>query len=328
MTRVQGYPSDGPAVGSAFHMSDTASTYDVAVSFLALDEPRAVELAETVAGRLRAFVYSERQRELAGREGMSEFTRVFERDSRIVVVLHRQGWGQTPWTGVEQTAIQERGFRKGWDFLVFVPLDESPAPDWLPKTRIWLNFSRFGMAGLAAVIEQRFQDAGGSPTVETAIDLAARLRKEQDAEAMRAHFLATQEGINLAEAEVSVLFDEIQRLVGEVTATISIALDRRGTEAVWLYRAGHTLSAHWHREWANTLSDSQLTLARHRGRVGPGMYANRSKPELVSEEPLHFNVDALRLPFWETRNHPHRRFSSRTLADEIVQQVLRTQDTK
>lgn len=185
---------------------------------------------------------------------MSEFTRVFERDSRIVVVLHRQGWGQTPWTGVEQTAIQERGFRKGWDFLVFVPLDDSPVPDWLPKTRIWFNFSRFGMPGLAAVVEQRFQDTGGTPAVETAIDLAARLRKEQDAEATRVQFLTTQEGINLAETEVSVLFDEVQRLFGEINAAIPIAFERRGAQAVWLYRAGHTVSVYWHREWANTLN--------------------------------------------------------------------------
>jgi hypothetical protein len=309
-------------------MADPETTYDVAVSFLAADEPRALELAEALAGRLRAFVYSERQRELAGREGMSEFTRVFELDCRIVVVLFRQGWGQTPWTGVEQTAIQERGFRKGWDFLIFVPLDESPAPDWLPKTRIWFNFSRFGMAGLAAVVEQRFQDVGGTPTIETAVDLATRLRKEQDAEAVRMHFLATQEGINLAEAEVSVLFDEIQRLVSEVAATISIAFDRRGAEVVWLYRGGHTVSVHWHREWASTLSDSQLTLAMTRGRIGPGNYANRSKPELVSEEALDFNIDGLRLPFWETRKKPRQRFSSKTLADEVVQRALRVRDAK
>jgi hypothetical protein len=31
---------------------------------------------------------------------------------------------------------------------------------------------------------------------------------------------------------VSGLFDEIQRLVGEVNATMSIAFDRRGAEAV------------------------------------------------------------------------------------------------
>jgi hypothetical protein len=48
------------------------------------------DLERVYAARLRAFVYSERQHELAGREGMSEFTRVFERDSRIVVVPYRQ----------------------------------------------------------------------------------------------------------------------------------------------------------------------------------------------------------------------------------------------
>lgn len=67
--------------------------YDVAVSFLAQDEPLALELSQTLAGRMTLFVYSERQRDLAGREGMSEFTRIFERESRLVVVLFRKGWG-------------------------------------------------------------------------------------------------------------------------------------------------------------------------------------------------------------------------------------------
>lgn len=166
-------------------MSTEELAYDVAVSFVAVDEAIAIELAQLLAGRLRVFVYSERQRELVGREGMSEFTRVFERDSRIVVVLYRAGWAETPWTGVEQTAIQERGFRRGWDFFVFVPLDGTPPPDWLPKTRIWFDFARFGMAGLATIVEARFEDAGGTPKVETAVELAKRLRREQDADVER-----------------------------------------------------------------------------------------------------------------------------------------------
>ena len=242
------------------------------------------------------------------------------------MVLHREGWGRTPWTGVEQTAIQERGFRNGWDFLVFVPLDDSSLPDWLPKTRIWFNFARFGMPGLAAVVEQRFQDAGGTPAVETAIDLAARLRKEQDAEGTRIYFLTTQEGINLAEAEVSVLFDEVQRIVGEISASIPVAFERQGAQGVWLYRAGQTVSVHWHREYINTLNESQLAIATHRGRVGPNRYANLETPQLVSEELLDFNVDALRLPFWETRDRPRRRFSSKTLADDVVQRALKAKE--
>lgn len=300
--------------------------YDVAVSFLAQDEPLALELSETLAGRMTLFVYSERQRDLAGREGMSEFTRIFERESRLVVVLFRKGWGQTPWTGVEQTAIQERGFGQQWDFLLFVSLDDAPPPDWLPKTRVWYNLPRFGMAGLAAVVEQRFQDVGGVPTVESAIDLASRLRREQDEDAARVGFLSSQDGINLAETEIGVMFDEIGRLVGEIQGTMSIAFDRRGTQVIWMYRAGHTISVHWHREWANTLKDSQLTIVTHSGRVGPGIYANRRKPEELSVEAIDFNVDPARLPFWESRNVPRRRFSSRTLADDIVQRVLKLRE--
>lgn len=301
-------------------------TYDLAISFLAIDERLATELAQTVAGRLSAFVYSERQQELAGREGMSEFTRVFERDSRIVAVLFREGWGQTPWTGVEQTAIQERGFRTGWDFLVFVPLDTSPMPEWLPKTRIWFNFARFGVSGLAAVLEQRFQDAGGTPAIETAIGLAARLRQEQDAENARLQFLSTPDGISAAEAEVGLLFDEVQRLATEIKSAMPLTEERRGTEVLWLYRAGRTVSVHWHRPWINNLNGSQLAVVEHRGRMGPGMYANRTAPAQESEEVFDFSVDGAQLPFWESRQPPSRHFSSRSLADEIVQRSLRARD--
>jgi hypothetical protein len=86
--------------------------------------------------------------------------------------------------------------------------------------------------------------------VESAIDLAARLRREQDEDAARLGFLSSQDGINLAEKEIGILFDEIQRLVGEVQGSVSIAFDRRGTQVIWMYRAGHTISVHWHREWA------------------------------------------------------------------------------
>lgn len=104
---------------------------------------------------------------------------------------------------------------------------------------------------------------------------------------------------------------------------MSIAFDRRGTQVIWM---GHTISVHWHREWANTLKDTQLTIVTHQGRVGPGMYANRRNPEELSVEAIDFNVDPARLPFWGTRNVPRRRFSSRTLADDIVQRVLKLRE--
>lgn len=297
--------------------------YDAAVSFLARDEALAIELAESLSGNLEVFVYSERQRELVGREGMSEFTRVFERDSRIVVVLYRAGWGATPWTGVESTAIQERGFRKQWEFLVFAALDSSAVPDWLPKTRIWLDFDRYGIAGLAAVVKQRFQDAGGTPRVEDAVEMARRLRREQDAEAVRQTFVKSTEGVTAAEAESAQFFDEVQRIAAAVREEIPMALERDGNRAIWLYRAGHTMSARWNLGSRSTLDGSSMVLGQYTGRVGPGRYANfGQEPELDSEQLFSFNVDAARLPFWETDERPRQRYSSKGLAEEAVKLVL------
>lgn len=303
-------------------MAEATRTYDLAISFLAVDEPLALELSQTIASRMTSFVYSERQRELVGRDGMTEFSRVFERDSRIVAVLHRAGWGSTRWTRVEQTAIQERGFRSGWEFLVVVALDDSPLPEWLPRTRVWLHYSRFGIAGLAAVIEQRFQDAGGIPAIETAVQLAVRLRREQDAEAIRMHFLSMEEGVTAADAEVGVLFEEIQRIATDVSGTMSIITDRRGIEVVWLYRAGRTIEVQWYRPYSNTLNKSQMAVIQHRGRVGPGRYSNMTPTEEESVQMFDFNVDPAHVPFWEARESPKQRFSSRSFADEIVQQLL------
>jgi hypothetical protein len=305
-------------------MAETSGRYDVAISFVGAAEATAVELSEAMAGRLRTFVYSERQRELVGRDGMAEFTRVFGRDSRVVVVLYQRGWGQTLWTRVEQTAIQERGFREGWDFLVFAPLDETALPDWLPTSRIWFNFARFRVAGLAAVVEQRFQDTGGTPVIENAVELAARLGAEKEIEARRRAFLASEDGVRLADSEVSQLFDEVQQLQRETTQSLSMAIERQGSEAVWLYRAGHTIAALWWR-YANTLDGSELTLVKHRGRVGPNRYGGVQEPQLVSKEVLDFNIDPSGLPFWQTRALL-RRFSSKTLADEIVQRALKFQN--
>lgn len=61
---------------------------------------------------------------------------MFFRRSRLVVVLYREDWGETRWTRVERTAIEDRFLRDGADFLLFVMLNSADAPPgWLPETR-------------------------------------------------------------------------------------------------------------------------------------------------------------------------------------------------
>src|SRR5437870_578606 len=96
--------------------------YDVAFSFLKDDEPTAAYLADLLAERYKSFVYSKKQEEVVGTDGQETFNAVFGERARAVVVLYRDGWGATPWTRIEQTAIQNRAMREGWDFLLFVKL--------------------------------------------------------------------------------------------------------------------------------------------------------------------------------------------------------------
>jgi len=90
--------------------------YDVAISFLSSDEPIAAALYSRLSEGLQVFFYTERQEVLAATNGTESMRYPFLEGSRIVVVLYREGWGKTPWTRIEQAAIQDRCLT-GFDWL-------------------------------------------------------------------------------------------------------------------------------------------------------------------------------------------------------------------
>jgi hypothetical protein len=75
----------------------TQPAQDLAFSFLQEDEHVALQINELVKDRLPTFIYSEHQEELAGTDGEKTLNRVFSDEARVVVVLYREGWGETPW---------------------------------------------------------------------------------------------------------------------------------------------------------------------------------------------------------------------------------------
>jgi hypothetical protein len=74
-------------------MQSTEFQYDVALSFVAKDEPLATQLADQFEGRLRVFLYSRRQEQLAGTDGEKTFNQVFPKQARLVLrrVAHLLG---------------------------------------------------------------------------------------------------------------------------------------------------------------------------------------------------------------------------------------------
>lgn len=157
------------------------------------------------------------QEDLAGTNGLESMKEPFADNSRVNVVLYREPWGQTPWTRVEQNAIQERCLH-GWDSLFFVTLDDaSTLPKWLPPMHIRLNFASFGLEQAVRAINNAVQRCGGIVSPMTALKRAERYRQE-------ALYIADKKQISSFEGMAKVcekvleLFAEIERLCAENTS--------------------------------------------------------------------------------------------------------------
>jgi hypothetical protein len=185
--------------------------YEVGFSFLKQDEAVAYDLNDRIQDRVSTFIYSKRQEELGGTDGEKKFNKVFYEECRVVVVLYRDGWGETPWTRIEETAIKNRAFDKGWEFLLFVNLDiNSNLPTWIPKSYIWLDYQRFKAEGAIAVIEQKVKEAGGIARQETIADAAERLKRLRNAEKERATFLRSPDAIREAKDELNTIITKLK----------------------------------------------------------------------------------------------------------------------
>ncbi len=291
--------------------------YDVAFSFLADDEKLARDIASLLPNR-SIFIFSECQEAVAGTDGIDTFSDVFGRDARIVVVLYREAWGRTKWTRIEETAIKGRLLNDGAEFLTFVHLERpKPTPRWLPVQRLWLDIDRLGVAGAAAVIEERLRAAGGAVREETAVEAAERLRREQDAEAKRRGYLKSDRGVREAQLGADRVLDELDRL-----APLTEVAHVRVQNLVSLFRDGYCVIAGWSPTYVNTLDDSAFIVSEWRGRpnVGGQRYANLRPPQELATHRFHFDLleDATA---WRSAT-TGRTFTSDRLAEWCVKLLL------
>lgn len=177
--------------------------YDVAFSFTADKEHIAEKLNSLLQDRIKCFIYSERQKELAGGDGEEKFNSVFQFESRIIVIILSNTWGHTKWTKIEETAIRNRGYEHGYDFAIVIPADtDVTIPKWLPKNRIWVNIERWGLESAAASIEARVTEADGKITEETTAQKAKRLHEELNKANSNKAVINSFEGVRIFNTEV------------------------------------------------------------------------------------------------------------------------------
>ncbi|MGO9577846.1 MAG: hypothetical protein ACLP2P_00375 [Desulfobaccales bacterium] len=299
--------------------------YDVAFSFLDQDEPLAIELNDLLQDRLTTFLYSERQKEIAGKDGEKIFAEVFGEEARVVVVLYRGGWGKTLWTRIEENAIRNRAFEQGYDFTIFIPLDDIPSmPKWVPKNRLWVGLKRWGANGAASAIEASVQERDGEPHEENAIERATRLKRSLEFEEKRKEFRYSFEGVRIANLELEKLKKEIISLIDKINRSdsgIELQSINSSYREIIVSSLGFWLKGQWKCGYNNSLDNSELYLTIWDG--DPSLsYIIRGMPlNKLGEDKFNFDM----VPTGDYRwiaSSSGRSFSSKDLSSYIIKYFL------
>lgn len=302
-----------------------AFEYDVAFSFRAQDEATAVAIGAQIGPRLKTFIYSEHQKELAATNGVISLPSVYAEQARTVVVLYRDGWGDGGWTKPEQTAIQGRAMGNkdvGWDFLLMIAM-EHKAPSWMPITHLWLDFQRYGIPTACAVIERHVERAGGAvhdPTVEEMLEARAL---EQALEHQRLAHLAGNKGVQFANEQAALLFQDLASHHNQdaglfVSVDPPVRSDQYGRAVL----GGNTLTVEWHgSDVVNALMGAYLEINYWHGR--PPSFQGTSQHARQTERYM-FDVDAAFQPIWTVEGRKGRKVASPSLpTKQLVKQCIK-----
>jgi len=302
-----------------------AYKYDVAISFLSCDEGLARELTDILAPNLRVFLYTLRQEDLAGTDGLVTFREVFLQDSRLVVVLFRDGWGETRWTRVESEAITDRFLKEGPSFLFFIMTDPASVPPrWVPDKLIRFNLEDYGIGQAAGAIKLRVQELGGALHRETLADRARRAQEREQFQGETELLRRSERGVKEVQEEAARLVCAVQRLAAEaIQAAPRLGIQSRAIEtAVGIRSARVSASVELFAPYINSLNDTCVLARVLAGSIIlPG--ENRfylKPPKLLREQ--RYEPDRVQGRGWCWRDAGGRFFSSTEVADELMQSVI------
>jgi len=302
--------------------------YDVAFSFTQQDENLAHSLFSLLKDRLHCFIYSEEQKKLAGGDGEVLFNNVYGKESRIVVILFRNEYGSTKWTRIEQTAIRNRGYEDGYDFVILIPtVKNSTAPAWLPKNRLWIGLERWGIESAAGVIEARVQEFGGVPKTETIAQRTAKREEQENAKRERENLLDSPQSLSLAHKELDNLKKILKTHQEEITNNTGswiIKYQENKDLGVDVFSYGYFLTIRFYQQYANSLKDTWLSV-----KLLKGYFDENGRSTIPFEQTmqidsatLQFDLNTFNQQGWSIRDSRKNFQTSEQLAEHWVAKLM------
>jgi len=226
--------------------------------------------------------------------------------ARLVVVLYREPWGETQWTRVEATAIQDGCLKRGFQRLFFVMLDKSAPPLWVPSAQVRFNYSDFGLEKAVGVIKARVQDEGGTIAPLTARRRAELSRRETQFLEEKEQLRPTS-GCHVVQQEALKLFAAIESVCAEVNAGGDAFID----VLVVNLRVSH--------------SGCELTVREFDGRFampGERLYHPDGEPKMLSKIRFLPELSRARECGWADQAQPQTFLACERLANEIVSRFV------
>jgi hypothetical protein len=302
---------------------------DVAISFLVRDEATAKAIADQLEGAgLMVFFFPHKQEELAGTNGMASMRAPFL-EARVNVVLFREGWGKTPWTRVEDSAVSERCFKGGWTSLMFVELEKAKTPDWLPGTHIRFNFKDYGLDQLIGAIKMRVQEQGGTIKPLDALTRAKQVKAEASYLEDRNRLLRDGAFIHGVHEAIRATLAQVGELANKLRTEHGMDVSFGSQDRMGVLRSGFvSVGIGWKQPIFNLVGDYEkdecfLRVAEFSGLLAlPGeqrWYVEA--PKLLKETRFKADVTFDRTLEWRV-DGKHETVPASQLADRIVRMFL------
>lgn len=300
--------------------------FEVAVSYLSRDAQIAEDLYGRLADQFSVFLYPKHQDQLVGRDGLAALGKVFRSASRLVIVLHRQNWGDTEWTAVERDAIRDRGLKeKNWDFLVIVTLDDSAPPDWYPSALIRYSYREYGLEQLIGVVKSKLQELGARPHKADPLAKAARVAQEMEYHKRRQQMLESHEGVEAVRAEFERFGEVLSARLDAIRAQNPQIAFRFGRNAqIVTVSSSVSMQATWIPPYANRVGPMQV-LWTNFGVALPdqvSLFPEAAQKHRLAQWKVTPEVTGDFQWVWAPSTQKDLRLTSEELADFLLQEFL------
>lgn len=312
-------------MGKQARPSPVETEYDVAISFLVADEKIASSIKAGLGG-LNVFFYPHKQEELIGTNGIESMRAPFL-TARVNVILFRERYGNTPWTGVELSAIQDSCLRTRYQSLVFVELDKRDAkPDWLPDTHIRCMLGDFTVDQIVGAIKNKVQENGGKIRRTDAKTEALRVQQEAEYLADRQKMLRGAQWVDgTVRPMVDWTLNRVVELVRETATQTGMAFEAgRGRDHVVTSDRRISVVAGWKQAiFGNVEQDAYFWVREFSGPISvPGILVSYPfEPKLLREHKFTVDVTLARELCWR-KSGASEQIPGDELADRVVMILL------